>query len=124
MKEDNKQRYFFNENKTKIKANQGHSIEVNLKLEAIKPSNILYHGTSTKAVNGIYCSGIDKMKRQYVHLSSDIETATKVGKRHGNLIIFEIDSQQMYKDGYNFYLSKNKLWLTDYVPVKYLRIVN
>lgn len=120
---DNKQRYSFNDDETKIRANQGHSVKVDLELKTVEPPEILYHGTSTKVVNSIYCDGIDKQKRQCVHLSSDIETATKVGKRHGDLVIFEINSQQMYKDGYKFYLSENKVWLTDYVPVKYLRII-
>jgi putative RNA 2'-phosphotransferase len=121
--EDDKQRYSFNDNETKIKANQGHSLSVNLELEAVKPPNELYHGTSTRFSDSICQSGILKQSRQYVHLSFDIETALKVGKRHGEPVVFVINSQQMYEDGYNFYLSENKVWLTDYVPVKYLTIM-
>jgi putative RNA 2'-phosphotransferase len=118
--EDNKQRYSFNDDKSKIKANQGHSITVNLELQPIEPPKVLYHGTATRFSESICKEGIKKQNRQYVHLSSDVETATKVGKRHGELVIFRIDSDQMYKDGYKFYLSENKVWLTDYVPIKYL----
>ncbi|WP_055667921.1 RNA 2'-phosphotransferase [Desnuesiella massiliensis] len=121
--EDDKQRYSFNTDETKIKANQGHSVEVNLKLEAVKPPNELYHGTSTRFSDSIYKHGIIKQSRQYVHLSADIDTALKVGKRHGEPVIFVIDSQQMHKDGYKFYLSENKVWLIDYVPTKYFRVM-
>jgi len=118
--EDNKQRYSFNDDKTKIKANQGHSITVNLELRVIKPPEVLYHGTATRFAESICKEGIKKQNRQYVHLSQDIETATKVGKRHGELVILKINSEEMYKDGYKFFLSENKVWLTDYVPTKYL----
>ncbi|OOP70742.1 RNA 2'-phosphotransferase [Clostridium beijerinckii] len=120
--EDGKQRYSFNNDKTKIKANQGHSIKVNLELQAVEPPEVLYHGTSTRFMDSICREGIKKQNRQYVHLSADIETATKVGKRHGELVIFKINSEQMNKDGYNFFLSENKVWLTDCVPVKYFEI--
>jgi len=118
--EDNKQRYSFNNDKSKIKANQGHSIAVNLELQAVEAPKVLYHGTATRFSESICKEGIKKQARQYVHLSADIETATKVGKRHGELVIFKINSGQMYNDGYKFFLSENKVWLTDYVPVKYL----
>jgi len=119
LAEDDKQRYSFNDDKTKIKANQGHSITVNLELLAIEPPKVLYHGTATRFSESICKEGIKKQKRQYVHLSADIETATKVGKRHGELVVFKVNSQQMYEDGCKFYLSENKVWLTDYVPIKY-----
>ena len=121
--EDDKQRYSFNADKTKIRANQGHSIKVNLELQTIKPPDILYHGTSKRVFNSIVINGIDKQARQYVHLSTDIETASKVGKRHGELVIFKINSKYMYKDGYKFYLSDNGVWLTDFVPSEYFLIV-
>ncbi len=120
--EDGKQRYSFNDDKTKIKANQGHSIKVNLELQAVEPPKVLYHGTATRFIESMRKEGIKKQNRQYVHLSADVETATKVGKRHGELIIFKINSEQMSKDGYKFFLSENKVWLTDYVPVKYFEI--
>jgi len=119
VKEDDKQRYSFNDDKTKIKANQGHSVNINLELKSIEPPNVLYHGTATRFSESICKEGIKKQNRQYVHLSADIETATKVGKRHGELVVFRVNSQQMYEDGCEFYLSENKVWLTDYVPIKY-----
>lgn len=111
------------DNETKIKANQVHSINVNLELKAVEPPNELYHGTATRFVDNICRVGLKKQNRQYVHLSADTGTATKVGKRHGELAIFVVNSQQMYKDGYKFYLSDNNVWLTDYVPTKYLLIM-
>lgn len=122
VEEDDKQRYSFNADKTKIRANQGHSIKVNLELIAIEPPNALYHGTSRVASYSICVNGITKQARQYVHLSADIETASKVGKRHGELVILEVDSKKMYKDGYKFYLSNNGVWLTDFVPYVYLQL--
>ena len=120
VKEDDKQRYSFNEDETKIRANQGHSINVNLRLKTVKPPDRLYHGTATRFINSICNEGINKQNRQYVHLSDNKDTAAKVGKRHGEVVIFVINSQQMHNDGYKFYLSDNNVWLTDYVPVKYL----
>lgn len=119
--EDEKQRYSFSEDRTKIRANQGHSIHVNLQLQPTEPPEVLYHGTAVRFRDSIMREGIKKQGRQYVHLSSDAETAAKVGRRHGKLFIFVVESRQMYKDGYKFYLSQNNVWLTDYVPPKYLK---
>lgn len=124
VKEDSKQRYSFNEDKSKIRANQGHSIEVNLELQAIKPPNKLYHGTGRKYLDSILKNGLIKKQRQYVHLSSDIKTASIVGKRHGDLVVLEIDSYCMFNKGIKFYLSKNNVWLCEYVPVEYIKEIN
>lgn len=118
---DNKQRYSFNGDKSKIRANQGHSYEVDLGLEAIKPPKVLYHGTAERFADSIKSEGIKKMTRQYVHLSADTETAHKVGIRHGKPVIFEVNAEEMYGDGCEFYLSENKVWLTDYVGTKYIK---
>lgn len=118
---DNKQRYSFNADKTKIRANQGHSINVDLTLNPIKPPLMLYHGTSTKYLKSIMQEGIKKMNRQYVHLSDNVETARTVGKRHGKPILLQVDSNKMYNDGYDFYLSDNKVWLSNYIPAKYIK---
>lgn len=123
VSEDDKQRYSFNSDKSKIKANQGHSIEVNLELQPVKPPMVLYHGTSKKVLNSILSQGITKKSRQYVHLSADIETASKVGTRHGELVLFKVDSKRMYEDGHEFYLSDNGVWLVDFVPSKYFDIL-
>lgn len=124
VREDSKQRYSFNEDKSKIRANQGHSISVNLELQSIKPPNKLYHGTGRKYLDSILKNGLIKKERQYVHLSGDIETASIVGKRHGELVVLEIDSESMFNKGIKFYLSKNNLWLCDYVPVEYIKEIS
>lgn len=117
---DNKQRYSFNDDKTLIRANQGHSIPVDVELEEVRPPELLWHGTGKKYVSSICDSGLIPKSRLYVHLSSDIDTAVNVGRRHGEVVLFRIDATRMYKDGFKFYLSKNGVWLTKHVPVRYL----
>lgn len=119
---DNKQRYSFNEDKTKIRANQGHSVNVDVELEETEPPEYLWHGTAEKYVDSIKETGLVKKSRLYVHLSSDYETAVLVGKRHGKPVVFCVKSSQMYTDGYKFFKSKNGTWLTDFVPVEYLEV--
>ena len=121
VRTDDKQRFSFNEDKTLIRANQGHSIKVDVQLEAKIPPDILYHGTGEKYVNSIDQEGLLPKSRLYVHLSQDKETARKVGSRHGKTVIYEIDTQAMVKDGYIFYLSVNNVWLTKEVPIQYLK---
>ena len=118
--EDEKMRFSFNADASKIRANQGHSIDVDIELDESSPPDTLYHGTATKYLNSIKQFGIQKRTRNYVHLSIDEYKAIKVGLRHGDPIVLTINSAAMYKDGYKFYLSANGVWLTDYVPVKYI----
>ncbi len=118
---NSKKRFAFNENLDKIRASQGHSIDIELGYASQKPPEILYHGTSENAARSIRETGIEKRGRQHVHLSKDSETAFKVGQRHGKPFVFEILAEKMYNDGFEFYLSDNGVWLTDYVPVKYLK---
>ena len=120
VRTDNKQRYSFNKDKTLIRANQGHSIPVDVELEEKVPPEFLYHGTAEKYVESINKNGLIPKSRLYVHLSKDKETAVNVGKRHGNVVLFTINSGQMFKDGYVFYESVNGVWLTKEVPIKYL----
>lgn len=117
--EDEKQRYSFNEDKTMIRANQGHSIPVDVELEEKQPPEILYHGTGEKYVSSINEQGLIPKSRLYVHLSKDEETAVKVGQRHGKPVIYKVKSGEMYNDGYKFFRSVNGVWLTKSVPVKY-----
>ncbi|MGH1437551.1 MAG: RNA 2'-phosphotransferase [Lewinella sp.] len=117
---DEKQRYTFNEDKSKIRANQGHSVKVDLELEPVKPPKILYHGTTERFVQSIMLKGIEPRSRNHVHLSEDVETATEVGDRRGDTMIFKVFSGAMFRDGYHFYQSANGVWLTDLVPNKYL----
>lgn len=118
---DEKQRYSFNSDKTLIRANQGHSIPVDVELEEVTPPDILYHGTGEKFISSINKLGLIPKSRLYVHLSKDIDTAINVGKRHGNPIIYSVNCKKMIADGYKFYLSVNGVWLTKEVPIKYLR---
>ena len=124
VRTDNKQRYSFNEDKTKIRANQGHSIPVKVELKELEPPNVLYHGTAAKSLEGIKYQGIKSMSRLYVHLSKDIETAVQVGKRHGECFVLMIDANRMYRNGIKFYLSENGVWLTEYVDPKYILNLN
>ncbi len=120
VRTDNKQRYSFNEDKTLIRANQGHSIPVDVELDEAEPPAELWHGTGEKYVPSIDEQGLIPKSRLYVHLSKDEETATNVGKRHGKLVLYKVKAGDMYRDGYKFFLSKNGVWLTKEVPVKYL----
>lgn len=118
---DNKQRYSFNDDKTLIRANQGHSVKVDVELEEKTPPEFLYHGTGEKYVQSIDSVGLIPKGRLYVHLSKDEGTALNVGKRHGKPVIYKVLSGQMSKDGFRFYLSKNGVWLIKEVPVRYLQ---
>ncbi len=118
---DNKQRYSFNEDKTLIRANQGHSIPVDVELEKANPSEVLYHGSAVKFEQSIDQQGLIPKSRLYVHLSKDYDTAVNVGKRHGKPVIYEVLSGKMAQDGYEFFLSANGVWLTKAVPVEYLK---
>ena len=118
--EDEKQRYSFNEDKTLIRANQGHSVPVDVELEEKTPPEILYHGTGEKFVASIDKEGLIPKSRLYVHLSKDLETAKNVGARHGKPVIYEVKSGEMSKDGIKFYQSVNGVWLVKAVPLKYL----
>lgn len=115
-----KKRFAFNEDKTRIRASQGHSIEINLALIPQQPPEFLYHGTAQSNIESILEKGIEKRSRQHVHLSQDKETATKVGMRHGKPVILTIKTQKMFEDGIEFYLSDNEVWLTDFVDAKYI----
>lgn len=120
VRTDNKQRYSFNEDKTLIRANQGHSISVDVELEEVMPPGYLWHGTATKYMESIDKEGLVPKSRLYVHLSGDVETATNVGKRHGKLLMYKVLSKKMVEDGYKFYKSVNGVWLTKTVPAEYL----
>ncbi len=122
VENNNKQRFTFNQDLTKIRANQGHSIPVDLELNEVEPVRDLYHGTVQDFMDAILKDGLKKMNRTHVHLSKDIDTAIIVAQRRGKPIVLQIDACQMHKDGYKFYLSKNEVWLTDHVLPKYLKI--
>lgn len=122
VRTDNKQRYSFNEDKTLIRANQGHSIPVDVELEEKKPPQYLFHGTAERFLDAVMTEGLKPMSRLYVHLSMDKETAVKVGKRHGKPVVLKIRAEEMYNDGSKFYLSANGVWLTKAVDRKYIDV--
>lgn len=118
---DSKGRYAFNEDKTLIRANQGHSVHVDVELAEKAPPEVLYHGTGEKSVASIEAQGLLPMSRLYVHLSLDVATATKVGQRHGKPVVFRVDAQAMAARGHRFYVSRNGVWLTKHVPAEFLQ---
>lgn len=120
VRTNNKQRFKISDDGVMIRANQGHSFEVDLGLDPKKPPVFLYHGTAKKNLESIQREGLKKMGRQYVHLSPDQQTAVKVGQRHGKPIVIMIDAKKMYYEGHTFYLSENGVWLTDHVPPQFL----
>ncbi len=118
---DNKGRFSFNDDRTLIRANQGHSIPVDVGLEEALPPDILYHGTGEKFVSSIEREGLIPKSRLYVHLSTSYDTALSVGSRHGRAVVFIVDSARMRADGIPFFISKNGVWLTKRVDVKYIQ---
>ena len=121
VEHNDKQRFSFDATNTLIRANQGHSVRVDLQLQPKIPPEILYHGTHVGAVSAIKAQGLQKMSRHQVHLSANYQTARDVGSRRGKPVVFEIDTQAMHHQGFTFYLSDNGVWLVDSVPRKYLR---
>lgn len=117
-----KQRFAFDEDFQKIRANQGHSIEVELGYDKQSPPSFLYHGTAEKNLSSILKQGIQKRNRHHVHLSADKATAYKVGIRHGRPIILKINTKLMSEAGIAFYISSNGVWLTDFVAPAFIEI--
>ena len=120
---DEKQRYTLDLENARIRANQGHSIPVDLGLVPSVPPPVLYHGTATRFLESIMVQGLLPMKRQHVHMSSDLDTARIVGSRHGKLVVLEIDTQPLIYTGRKFYLSENGVWLISDIPPNYLRVL-
>lgn len=119
----NKQRFAFDDTGTKIRANQGHSAEVEMTFAEVEPPTELYHGTAECNRTAIARDGLLKMARHHVHLSADIDTARYVGKRHGKPIVFVIDAVAMRAAGHAFFRSANGVWLVERVPSQYLRVL-
>ena len=117
-----KQRFALKDDGNYIRANQGHSVEVNLNLPPSEPPEVLYHGTSTRFLNSIKRDGLESRGRRYVHLSSNAHTARMVGSRHGRPVVLKVDAKQMHADGFVFFLSENGVWLTDGVPPRYISL--
>ena len=122
METNNKQSYSFSADRVLIRANQGHSIPVDVELPVVSPPDMLWHGTREQLIPSIMEQGILRMNRLYVHLSPDRETAINVGRRHGRPLLLCVNSRQVKEDGYLFYLSVNGVWLTKEVPVEYFTL--
>jgi len=122
VENNDKKRFKISDNGLRIRASQGHSIDIELNLVEKIPPIILYHGTADRFLDSIKNNGLISMNRQYVHLSYDKDTAINVGKRHGNPVILIIKSLEMYKEGYKFYLSDNNVWLTKKVPKEFIDV--
>lgn len=118
---NDKQRFSFDESGTRIRANQGHTTEVDLELSPVVPPPVLYHGTPSQNVAAIRASGLLKMARHHVHLSADVETATRVGSRRGRAVVLTLDSAAMHAEGILFYRSDNGVWLCDTVEPRFIR---
>jgi putative RNA 2'-phosphotransferase len=116
-----KQRFSFSDDGLRIRANQGHSVDVELGLEPVEPPELLYHGTVARFLESIRREGIRKGSRHHVHLSPDIETARKVGGRRGRPVILIIEAGRMHAAGLQFFVSANGVWLTEHVPPEYVR---
>jgi len=117
---NDKRRYSFDETGDLVRANQGHSVEVDLQLEGREPPSVLYHGTVDRFLPSIQADGLNKGRRHHVHLSADRETARKVGARRGRPVVLTVDAARMHGDGHAFFRSANGVWLTDRVPPGYL----
>lgn len=117
---NDKQRFAFSEDGRRIRANQGHSIDVELGLPPLEPPPQLYHGTATRFLDAILRDGLHKRARHHVHLSAELATATAVGQRHGRVVVLVVDAAGMRRQGHDFYRSANGVWLTDHVPPRYL----
>ncbi len=123
VRSDEKGRYAFSSDGRRIRACQGHSIpNVVIVLEKREPPELLYHGTSTRSLDGIFRDGLKPMSRQYVHISQDFETAVKVGKRHGNPVVLIVDAKRFVDDGHELFVSTNGVWLARAVPIEYLTV--
>lgn len=117
---NNKQRFAFNEDKTRIRANQGHSVKVDLDYDPVEPPEFLYHGTVAGFLRDIEKAGLKKMSRHHVHMSKDLETAIVVGTRRGKAVILKIRAGDMHRDGHKLYVTPNGVWLADEVPPRYI----
>jgi putative RNA 2'-phosphotransferase len=118
-----KQRFRLNDDRSRIRASQGHSVEVELGYVPVVPPEVLYHGTAVQHQKNILREGLRKMSRHHVHLSTDVSTARTVGQRHGRLVLFTVAAGQMHRDGHAFYQADNGVWLTNEVSPAYLQLL-
>jgi putative RNA 2'-phosphotransferase len=124
VKSSDKQRFALSDDGERIRANQGHSLPVDLELQPVTPPAMLYHGTATRFLKLILAEGLSRRSRQHVHLSLDIDTAINVGRRHGQVVVLKVDSAAMTSAGHAFFISENGVWLTDAVPAQFLSVMS
>lgn len=117
---NNKKRFAFNEDKTMIRASQGHSLKLDIKFEKIDPPDYLYHGTASRFIESIMSQGLKSMNRHHVHMTDNLTTAQSVGSRYGTVVVLKIDCKAMEAEGFTFYKSANGVFLTDSVPCEFL----
>ena len=122
--DNDKQRFEFSEDGSRIRARQGHSVDVDLAYEPAVPPDVLYHGTATKNLDSILKQGLIKANRHHVHMSTDKATMLSVAMRHGKPVMLAIDAKRMHEDGYAFFVTGNQVWLTDHVPPEYLGTID
>jgi len=120
VRTNDKQRFSFNEDGTRIRANQGHSVGVELGYEPATPPEILFHGTPQQFVETIAEQGLRKMNRHHVHLHVDVETSTAVGQRRGKPVLLKVRALDMHQAGHEFLVTPNNVWLTDHVPAEFI----
>jgi putative RNA 2'-phosphotransferase len=120
VRTNDKQRFAVSPDGSRIRANQGHSVAADLGLVPLTPPDILFHGTVERSVSSIMAAGLQKRSRQHVHLSADVQTATRVGARRGRPLILQIAAAEMYSAGFQFFRSNNGVWLTVEVPPQYI----
>lgn len=119
---NDKQRFEWDHEHDRIRARQGHSVEVDLELQEQTPPHVLYHGTPRRNLDSILATGLERRGRHHVHLSPDVTTARRVGARRGEPIVLEVDAAAMSRDGHTFWVSSNGVWLTDHVPAEHVRM--
>ena len=117
---NDKKRFTISKDGKKIRAAQGHSVNVDLQVKPVEPPEFLFHGTANRFLDRILAEGLNPQQRQYVHLSEDIETATAVGQRYGKPVILTIKALLVHEQGFMFYLSENRVWLTNFFPIKFM----
>jgi putative RNA 2'-phosphotransferase len=118
-----KKRFALSKDGTHIRANQGHSVAVDLGLSVTTPPDKLFHGTASRFLEAIWAQGLTRRERHHVHLTAKLDVAMSVGQRHGQPVILEVDALQMHLDGHKFFQSDNAVWLVNAVAVRYMRLL-
>jgi putative RNA 2'-phosphotransferase len=121
--QNDKQRFEFSEDGLRIRARQGHSVEVELGYEPATPPSVLYHGTATHNLDSILQQGLLKGRRNYVHLSTNKQTMIQVAMGHGKPVVLAVQADQMHAAGHEFFITGNNVWLTEHVPPKYIAVI-